>query len=333
MTDYAAPNLVARNVAAVLAIAAIQLFALALLGALLLSAPAKAEEPVPPPPPAETVAGTCQHPDESVMRWLRLIGFSGIASNGCQSAVLDWSARITFHGNKEASKPAIAFIGRRGPNGDFEVTAVEARFMPETPASGRCQVIAPETEAEEGSANLGARRVLCFARQANSDGLVHVTEMIIAERDWPGTAAIPGRCSAPGIAQYVLGPMIAEQTGAEPALLLQALPACLTMTVAPGKSYAFASTGSEGEVTFLGTPDEEHPLLLRVNTIILPGGTQHSPLAGACLPKREADGHVTVLCMAAFADGGATKFVEVGFIPEASRFEWPPETLEPEPLP
>ena len=318
MTDCAAPNLPARNVAAV------RLLALPMLGALLLSAPAKAEEPAPPPP-VETVAGACQHPDESVLRWLRLIGYGGIASNGCQAAVLDWSSRITFYQDKDVGKAAIAFIGRVAKDGEFEVTALESRFLPEAPASGRCRLITPE--------DAGPRRVLCFAKDSKEGGLANLVEMVIAEKDWPGAATIPGRCSAPGIARYVLSALIVQQTGAqqEPVLVPHGLPACRSLTVVPGQSFAFATAGTEDGVTFLVSVDQERQELLRVKTIILPGGARHAALAGACFPKREADGHVAVLCMAAYADGGATKFVEVGFIPEASRFEWPRETPEPEP--
>lgn len=302
--------------------------AAALLAAALLTAPARAEEPAPAPLPlpAETVAGSCPHPEEPLSGWLSIIGYRGTASYACASAQLDWNRKIAFYRDAEASKEGVAFAGTSVGMTDFIVTSVAPALRPEVPATGRCRLITSDDE-------FGARRVRCFAEEIGRPDFAHLVEMVIAEQDWPGISAIRGRCSAPGIAPYVLGPMIAEQTGAEPALLPQALPACLTMTVAPGKSYVFASAGPEGEVTFFSTPDTERPLLLRVKTIILPGGTQHSPLAGACLPKREVYGHVTLLCMAAYADGGDTKYVEVGFIPEASRFEWPPETLAPEPLP
>jgi len=301
--------------------------AAALLGALLFSVPTQAEEPAPPPLPVETVLGECSHPDETVLRWLRLIGYAGIASNGCQAAVLDWSNRITFYRDKDASKPDIAFIGRAATNGDFEVTAVGSRFLPETPASGRCRVITPE--------NTGPRRLLCFAKDSREAGLANLVEMVIAEKDWPAAAAMPGRCSAPGIAPYVLGAWIVEQTGAqqEPELVPQGLPACRSLTVVPGQSFAFADAGEGDGVTFLGSVDEERPELLTVKTIILPGGARQAAQAGACYPKREADGHVVVLCMAAYSDGSATKHVEVGFIPEVSRFAWPREEAESEPAP
>ena len=304
--------------------------AAALLAASLLTAPTHAGEPASAPapaaPPSETVAGSCPHPDDPLRGWLSLIGYRGTASYGCASAQLDWSRKISFYRDAEATKESVAFVGSSVGMTDFIVSSVAPALRGEVPATGRCRLITSDDE-------FGARRVRCFAKEIGRPDFAHLVEMVIAEQEWPGTAAITGRCSAPGIAPYVLGPMVAEQTGAEPALRPQALPACLTMTVAPGKSYVFASAGTEGEVTFLGAPDEERPLLLRVKTIILPGGRQHSPLAGACLPKREADSHVTVLCMAAYTEGGDTNYVEVGFIPEGSRFEWPPEKLEPEPLP
>ncbi|MBA4768326.1 MAG: hypothetical protein H2049_11950 [Porphyrobacter sp.] len=301
--------------------------AAAVLAALLLTAPARAEEAAAPPLPAETVKGECSHPGETVTRWLQMIDDVGTGSYRCEAASLDWGNRLTFYRDREASKVAIAFIGRREAEGGFTVTAVERALLPETPASGRCRLITPE--------DAGARRVLCYAREREGPGLAHLTEMVIAERDWPGAAAIPGRCSAPGIAPYVLAPWIVQQTGAqqEPVLVPQAVPACRSLTVVPGQSFAFA-TGAEGDgVTFSGAIDEERPELFTVTTITLPGGAQHPAQAGACLPKREADGHVAVLCMAAYSQDGATKYVEVGFIPAASRFEWPREEWEEEPAP
>ena len=319
MTDYANTYLPARDFAAA------RLLALSMLGALLLSAPAKAEEPAPPPLLVETVKGECSHPDESVTGWLQLIGDAVIGSYRCEAASLGWDNRLTFYRDSEASKVAIAFIGRREAEGGFTVTAVKDGLLSETPAAGRCRLITPK--------DAGARRVQCYAKEHEQPSRSNLVEMVIAERDWPEAAAIPGRCSAPGIARYVLAPWIAQQTGAqqEPVLVLQDVPACAAMTVVPGQSFAFATAGAEGGVTFLGSVNENRPEMLRVKTITLPGGTEHPALAGACFPKREADGHVVVECMAAYADGSATKFVEVGFIPEASRFEWPRETPEPEP--
>lgn len=294
-----------------------RLCAAALLGALCLSASAKAEEPATPAPPAETVMGACPHPDETVLRWLRLVGYGTIASYGCEAASLDWSNRLTFYRDRDASKAGITIIGRIESNGAFNVAAIKPALLPEVPASGRCRVIMPE--------DASARRVLCFAKESGDTDRVHLVELVIAEKDWPGTAAIPGRCSAPGIGEYVLVPWIAQQTGEMPVVRPQPLPTCQTMSVKPGQSFAFAATGTRDEVTFLGTPDAEQPTRLKVKEIVLPGGVRHMALAGACLPKREADGHVTVLCMAAYADGGATRYVEVGFIPAGSHFEWPRE--------
>lgn len=325
MTDHATLNPHARNVAAVRAMAAMRLFALPLLGGLLLCDPAQAEEPAPPP--VETVKGECSHPDESVTRWLRLIDDASTGSYRCEAASLDWENRLTFYRDEVATKVAISFIGQREAEGGFTVTAVESDWLPDTPASGRCRLITPE--------DTSGRRILCFAKESGDTDRTHLVEMVIAEQDWPGTAAIAGRCSAPGFARYLLSALIVKQTGAqqEPVLVPQDVPACRSLAVVPGQSFAFAAAAEDDGVTFLGTIDEERPGLLAVKTIILPGGARHPALAGACFPRREADGHVAVLCMAAYADGGATKFVEVGFIPEASRFEWPPETLEPEPLP
>jgi hypothetical protein len=299
--------------------------AAALLGALLFSTAAKAEQATATPLPIETVNGECSHPDISVIRWLRLIDDASTASYSCEAATLDWDNRLTFYRDGEASKAAIAILGHRGSDGGFTVTAVKPSLLPESPALGRCQMIAPE--------NAGARRVLCYAKENGDIGRVHLVDMLVAEREWAGTAAIAGRCSAPGIGEYVLVPWIAELTGAEPDLHAQSLPGCEAMTVVLGQSFAFA-TGADGDgVTFLGAPQADRPGLLRISAVVLPGGARHAALAGGCLPKREADGHVVVLCTAAYADGGVTKYVEIGFIPKASRFEWPPATLEPEPLP
>lgn len=302
--------------------------AAAVLAALLLTAPARAEEAAAPPLPAETVKGECSHPEEPVRSWLSIMGYRGTASYGCTSARLDWSREVAFYRGAEGTKNGVAFTGSAVGNTDFIVTAVTPFLRAEVPATGRCRLIT----SDEG---LGARRVRCFAEEVGQPEFVHLVEMVITERAWPGTAAIPGRCSAPGIAPYVLAPMIVQQTGAqqEPVLVPQAVPACRSLTVVPGQSFAFA-TGADGDgVTFSGAIDEERPELFTVTTITLPGGAQHPAQAGACLPKREADGHVAVLCMAAYSQDGATKYVEVGFIPAASRFEWPREEWEEEPAP
>lgn len=301
--------------------------AAAVLAALLFCAPAQAEETTPAPLPAETVKGECNHPGEAVTRWLQLAGDVGTASYRCEAASLDWGGRLTFHRDSEASEAAIAFIGRREADGGFIVTAVVPYLLPQTPASGRCRLIRPE--------DAGARRVLCYAKEREQPGLAHLIEMVIAERAWPGTAAIPGRCSAPGIAPYVLAPWIVQLTGAqqEPVLVLQGLPPCRSLTVVPGQSFAFAGAEEGNDVTFSGMIDERRPEKLTVKTVTLPGGAQHPALAGGCFATREADGHVVVECMAAYAEGGATKYVEIGFIPEASRFDWPRGGLEPEPEP
>jgi hypothetical protein len=304
--------------------------AAALLAALLFSVPARAEEAAaaPPPRPPETVAGSCPHPEEPLRDWLSIIGYWGTASYGCASARLDWSGEIAFYRDAEATKNSVAFKGGAERNTDFIVTSVVPSRESEVPATGRCRLITADED-------FGARRVRCFAKETGRPEFAHLVEMVIAETDWPGTAEIPGRCPAPGIAPYVLGPMIVELTGAqqEPDLIAHPFPACTAMTVVPAQSFSFTTGADRGEVTFRGNPDTERPALLRVKTITLPGGARHPALAGACHPKREADGHVIVLCIAAYADGGATKFVEVGFIPEASRFEWPPASQEPEPLP
>lgn len=301
--------------------------AAALLAAALFTAPAHAEEPAPPPPPVEAVSGSCPHPEEPLRGWLSIIGYSGTASYACASAQLDWSQKISFYRDAEATKEGVAFAGSSVGMTDFIVTSVAPGLRPEVPATGRCRLI-------ESDNDFGARRVRCFAEEIGRPGFAHLVEMVIAEQEWPGTAAIPGRCSAPGIAPYVLGPMIVEQAGKEPELDAQPLPACTAMKVVPAQSFSFRNGTVEDGVSFLGNPDAERPALLRVKTLLLPGGVQHPVLAGACLSKRETDGHVTVLCMAAYTEGGDTNYVEVGFIPEGSRFEWPrDEEDEPEPAP
>lgn len=254
-----------------------------------------------------------------------MIGYRGTASYGCAAARLDWSREISFYRDAEATKEGVAFAGSAVGITDLIVTSVAPALGPEVPATGRCRLITSDDD-------FGARRVRCFAEEIGRPDFAHLIEMVIAERGWPGTAAISGRCPASGVAPFLLGPMIAEQTGQEPELVSQTLPPCTAMTVIPAQSFAFATGADKDSVTFLGSPDTERPALFGVKTVILPGGVQHPALAGACLPKREFDGHVTVLCMAAYADGGVTKFVEIGFIPEASRFEWPDDSLQPEPV-
>lgn len=298
--------------------------AAAWLLALLLSTPARAEDPVPAPP-VETVKGECSHPDEAVTRWLQLIGDGSTASYRCEAASFDWGKRLIFYRDKEASKAGVAFTGHRESEGGFTVTAVEPALLANVPASGRCRLIKPE--------DAGARRVLCFAKETERPERAHLVEMVITEREWPGMAATPGRCSSPGIGEYVLGPWIAQQTGSAPLLVPKALPPCQTMTIVAGRSFTFGTAETRHAVTFLGTIDKERPALLTVKTIVLPGGAERPALAGSCIPQRVADGHVTVHCMAAYIDGGTTKYVEVGFIPKNSRFEWPRDSQEPEPVP
>lgn len=300
--------------------------AAALRGALLLSAPALAEEPAVPPPPVETVKGECSHPDESVTRWLQFVSRGGTTSFRCEAATLDWERRITFYRDDQATEEMIAYIGQSRPDGHFVVTAIKPTLLPERPAKGLCQLLTPVRSLE-------ARRVMCFFGNGEEDEGILLTEMLVAEREWPGTAANPGRCETPGIAPAVLGPLIWEKTGAEPRLEPQALPGCTAMTAVPGQSFAFATGTERDGVTFLGVPEAEQPGMLWINTLVLPDGARHEALAGACLPKRQPDGHVAVLCSAAFADGGVTKYVEVGFIPEGSRFEWPRAQEEVEPAP
>lgn len=302
--------------------------AAAVLAALLLSAPAQAEEPAAPPTPVETVKGECSHPDEAVTRWLQFVSRGGISSFRCKAATLDWERRITFYRDDQATKEMVAYIGHTGPDGRFVVTAIKRMLLPERPAKGLCQLLTPEGALE-------ARRVMCFVGNGEEEEGITLTEMLVADREWPGTAAIPGRCSAPGIAPYVLAAWIMEQTAAqqEPVLVPQDMPACRSLTVVPGQSFAFAAAGESDGVTFLGSIEKERPELLTVKTIILPGGARQAAQAGACYPKREADGHVVVLCMAAYSQGGAARYVEVGFIPEGSRFEWPRDEEEKEPAP
>jgi hypothetical protein len=290
-----------------------------LVGALFLGVLAQAEEPATQPLPIETVKGECSHPDEKVTRWVRMIDDTGTASYRCEAATLDWGNRITFFSDGDGMEGGIAFLGRRGPDGEFAVTAIDDHLLGESPASGRCRLFTPE--------DAGARRVLCYAKESENKDRTHLVEMVIAEKEWPGAADISGRCSTPGIARYVLSPLIVRQTGEqrEPVLEPQVLPPCDVLTVVTGQSFAFSA--KTGTLIFLGAADDARPSRLVVTRVILPDGVQHETLAGVCVPMRQSDGEVVALCMAAYEQDGVRKYVEVGFIPEGSRFTWPENDL------